>query len=269
MSDVPRPFDIPSTHRPCPTLPVGTSHRISLPRQYKHRSRKGRAARWIPQAFTEADFNRGMQILEEWGPKHTNSDRVISSFETSCYLSGMNMRDPRAAVSVLGQMANSGLGAGTTDTYIGYLHKKYKMPDVMKAASARHADAEVRHAPDISDEILWKYVEEADFIWQPIFYVLFVAGLRPIALRFLRRNRLFVPGKRRWGKDNIEVTVKIDKTRKKSALRAILSLPASWEWIPEPPTDEVWNFLSQGDDPEERIFQGVTATHINTELRKM
>jgi len=152
MSVISRPFDIPLTHRSSSTLPLGTSHRISVPRQYKRKTRKGRAARWNPQAFTEADFNRGLQILDEWGPKHNNSDRVISTFETSCYLSGMNMRVPRSAVSVLGQMANSGLGAGTMDTYIGYLNKKYKMRDVLKAASARHADAESRHAPDIADD---------------------------------------------------------------------------------------------------------------------
>jgi len=112
------------------------------------------------------------------------------NFETACHLSGMDRKDPRAAIGLLGQLANSGLGPGTADTYVGYINKKYRMTDIMKAASARHADHESKHAPDIADDVLWRYVEESDFVWQPLLYTLYVLGLRPRAARFLRRRRL-------------------------------------------------------------------------------
>ena len=142
------------------------------------------------------------------------------------------------------------------------------MADVMKAASARHADFEGRHAPDIPDDILWQYVVEADFVWQSILYVLYVAGLRAKAIRYFRRNRIYVPKKRMWKKESLEFVVRIDKTRKRRALRAILQLPKEWDWIPQPPTDQTWQFFAEGD-AEERLFEGVTASDINSELRKM
>jgi len=130
-------------------------------------------------------MNRGMSILQEWGPNNNTRDRVIMNFEVACHLSGLDRKDPRAAIGLLGQLANCALGPGTTDTYIAYINKKYRMSDVMKAAAARHADHESRHAPDLPDKTLWEYVINADFIYQPFLYLMYIGGLRTRAIRFL------------------------------------------------------------------------------------
>jgi len=261
-----RPFDIPRSEASPAPQPSFSPCRLQFPRP--RRSQRGRRPKWTPHAFTDADLNRGMQILKEWGPNHQDKNRVIMNFEICCHLSGMDKKDPRCAIALLGQMVNSGLGPGSCDTYIGYIHKRYKMFDVLKAASARHADFESKHAPDVADEILWRYVVEAKPKWQPIFYLLYTFGLRPIAIRFLCRHRIYLPSKEHWGQECIEATVAIDKTRKRRALRATLSLPLEWDWILPPPSEETWSLFTTGD-PEERLFEGITASHIDTELRTM
>jgi len=258
-----RLFCVANTGSVSSSLPV-TPARVSLPRprrSLRHGNRK-----WFPRAISEADLNRGRILLEKWGPDHKNRDRVISDYELVCHLSGYETKNPLAHIGFLGQLANSGLSPGTSDTYIGYVHKRHRMTNVTKAASARHADHEARHAPDLPDDVLWRYVQEASPRWAPIFWLLYTAGLRPVALRYLSRRRISVPND--WKKEELEVSVRIDKTRKKKALRAILLLPKSWKWIRPPPSDDAATFLREGDR-EEKLFEFATATAINLELRKM
>jgi len=246
-----------------PITPIPPS-RAALPRHrrgLRHGNRK-----WVPRAISEADLARGRAILEKWGPDHKNRIRVVADYELTCVLSGYDPRNPLAHVGFLGQLANSGLGPGTADTYINYVHKKHRMHDVQKAASCRHADHEARHAPDISDEILWRYVEEADAKWQPVLWILYVCGIRTVALRYLRRRRISIPTN--WSKESIEISVKIDKQRKKKALRAILQLPFSWKWVLPPPSVATANFLREGDQ-EECLFEFATANAVLKELRAM
>jgi len=233
---------------------------LSQPR----RGTRGRRRLWIPRAITQADIERGRAIVKEWGPDHHSRDRVVSDFEIMCKLSGLPTNDPFSALGFLGQLANSGLGPGSVDTYTGYVSKRYRMKDVQLAAAARHADHEARHAADISDDILWRYVCEASQKYKAILWILYVAGLRSRAIRFLRRRRIYVPKK--WGSADMEFVVMIDKTRKRRALRAILSLPKAWKWLRPPPCSYSLRLLQEGD-PEERLFDGITASDINAELK--
>jgi len=204
--------------------------------------------------------------MEEWGPNHRDRDRVIRDFELCCKLSNLPTNDSSVGVALLGQLANSGLGPGSCDTYIGHVTKRYRMTDVSKAASARHADYEARHAADIDDDTLWKYVLEASPLYRRILWLMYIAGLRAISIRYLRRRRVHIP--KRWKSADIEVVVKIDKTRKKAALRAIMSLPKTWEWIQPPPHKDDIKFFQDGP-ADERLFEGITATNINDELRRI
>jgi len=240
-----------------------TPTRSALPRP--RRSLRQGNRKWFPRAISQADINRGNALLEKWGPDPKNRDRVISDYELVCHLSGYDTKNPLAHIGFLGQLANSGLGPGTTDTYVSYVHKKHRMFNVLKTASARHADHEAKHAADISDDTLWRYVQEACPKWKPVLWLLYTAGLRPVALRYLSRRRIFVPSD--WKREEIQFSVRIDKTRKKKALRAILTLPKTWKWI-TPPTDAVAVFLREGDR-EEKLFEFATATAINTQLRAM
>jgi len=103
--------------------PACNPERLTLQR-HRRQGRHGRLPRWIPRAITQADINRGQAILEEWGPNHKDADRVKLNYETMCQLSGMDPKSPLAAIGFLGQMANAGLGPGSADTYVGYVHKK-------------------------------------------------------------------------------------------------------------------------------------------------
>jgi len=76
------------------------------------------------------------------------------------------------------------------------------MYDVLKAAAGRHADHESRHAPDIADDALWQFVEEASAVWQPILWILYITGIRAKAAAFLRLSRLFIPTD--WDSENID-----------------------------------------------------------------
>jgi len=191
-----QPFDIPPGATRMPTIPSGSPARLIIP--HPRRSfRTGRKALWTPRAVSEADLSRGAALLQEWGPDHRSKERIVLNFDTMCMLSGLDKKDPRAAIGLLGQMANSGLGPGSIDVYIGYIRKRYRFSllyDVLKAAAARHANHESRHAPDVSDDILCQYVEKASTEYRPILYLLYVAGLRPRAIRFLTRKRLFFSG---------------------------------------------------------------------------
>lgn len=263
-----RLFDAPSVATTAITPLKITPPALPGPKRAIKAKRGGRKCTWIPRAFNEADINRGMKLVEEWGPDHRTRDRVVMNFEMCCHLSGLHTRDPRAALGVLGQMANSGLGPGTSDTYIKYINKLYRMTSVSKAAAARHADYDSKHAADIPDDVLWRFVNEADLKWQAILYILYTAGLRSRAVRFLRRSRIYIPSQSSWGSEELEFNIKIDKTRKLRALRAILKLPKDWQWLLPPPSTQTWDFLTFGD-PQERLFDGINATKINHELSRM
>ena len=158
-----KPFDIPPGAARMQTVSSVSPARLSIPRP-RRSCRTGRKALWTPRAVSEADLSRGAALLQEWVPDHCSKERIVLNFDTMCMLSGLDKKDPRAAIGLLGQMANSGLGPGSIDVYIGYIHKRYRFSmlyDVLKAAAARHANHESRHAPDVPDDILWQYVEKA------------------------------------------------------------------------------------------------------------
>jgi len=244
-----------------------TSDSSPTPRLFYSKQRtvtRGRRKIWVPRAITQADIERGRGIMQEWGPDCHTRYRVVGDFELMCKLSALLTSDPLAAVGFLGQLANSGLGPGSIDTYTGYVCKRYRsLTNVQKAAAARHADFDAKHAADISDDTLWTYVEEASPKYRAILWILFISGLRSRAIRFLRRRRIFIPEK--WGSADMEFVVKIDKTRKRRALTAILSLPKAWKWLRPPPHAETLSFLQHGDQ-EERLFDDFKATDINAEL---
>jgi len=233
------------------------------------RGKGGRKATWNPVALTRGDYDEGLRLLKEWGRDKAAQTRVQGNFMMICRLSGRSHTDPMAAIGTLGQMSNHGLGPGTRSVYMNYIRKKFSTAayEAAYAAGVCAADHEAKHAPDISDDILWKFVEKAPKEWQPIIYLMYVCGFRVKAIKYFRRRRVFIPAWSKWRERDLEIVVAIDKNRRKKAQRTTLILPRAWMY-PRPPTMETWRFFHEGPQ-DERIFPEVTAPKVNSVLRKI
>ena len=82
------------------------------------RRRGGRRRIWTPSPVTSADRERGRELIALYGPDRRASMRVVADYRHFCAISGFDPTDPEACAAVLGQMDNSGLGAGSLDTYM-------------------------------------------------------------------------------------------------------------------------------------------------------
>jgi len=166
-------------------------------------------------------------------------------------------------------MANRGLGPGTRSVYMNYIRKKFSGAayEAAYAAGVCAADHEAEHAPDLPDDLLWKFVEQAPPEWQPVIYLMYVCGFRIKAIRYFRRRRIFLPSWKKWLERDLEIVVAIDKNRRLKAHRTTLILPRAWKY-PRPPNIDTWRFLQEGPQ-EECLFSEVTATKVNAVLRKI
>jgi len=230
--------------------------------------KKGRKAKWIPEALRKCDYDEGMRLLKEWGRDNNTKLRVQGNFMSVCRMSGLAHNDPMAAAGILGQMSLNGLGPGTRATYMEYIRKKFPAArEASHAAGVCAADHEAHHAPDIEDAVLWQYVIHAPDEWRPLIYLMYVCGFRVKAIKFFRRRRIFLPPWKNWASRDLEIVVAVDKNRPKKGKRATLILPSSWNY-PRPPTRQDYSFLMDGD-ADEKLFSNLTASKVNVVLRKI
>jgi len=248
------------------TTPVGP---IVVPR-------KGRKKIWQVRPASQSDRDKGRELVMTWGRNDTVKRRVIGDYEQLCRMSNLDPNSPASVEAMLGQMENSGLGPGTQETYVRYVSKRYPRAayDTAYAAGVRYADFENKHAPDVSDEDLCAYVDGAraeDVQAEAILYLLKECGFRTKACRFFRRFRVYLPPLDEWMSEDstMEVTVTIDKNRRRRQHRTTLRMEcALWE-IP-PPSLRVWNFfMNESLDRNERIFSDFTATKVNKILARI
>jgi len=230
--------------------------------------RWGRKATWEVRPLQQCDYDEGLRILKAYGRRRDQPLRIQGNFMTLCRLSGTSHTDPMSAVGALGQMSNSGLGPGSCSTYMSYIRKKFPTSyEAAYAANVYAADHEAKHANDIPDEVLWKFVELSPPEWQPIIYLMYVCGFRVVAIKFFRRRRIFLPLYTKWGHRDLEIVVAVDKTRKKKGQRATLVLPRAWKY-PRPPSYQTWQYLMEGD-MDGTLFSNVSASKVNAVLRKL
>lgn len=248
------------------TTPVGT---LVVPR-------KGRKKIWQVRPVSQSDKDKGRELVTVWGRNDTAKRRVIGDYEQLCRMSNLDPSSPASVEAMLGQMENSGLGPGSQETYVRYVGKRYPRAarDSAYAAGVRYADFENKHAPDVSDDVLGAYVDGAraeDVRSEAIIYLLKECGFRTKACRYFRRFRVFLPPLEDWYSENsiMEVTVTIDKNRRRRQHRTTLRMEcALWE-IP-PPSQRVWEFfMSESLDPNETIFPDYSATKVNKVLKRI
>ena len=259
---------VPST--PISPRPFTTriAHERTVPANIQRR--RGRKRLWTPLRFTAEQRERGAQLMKEWGRNTTQRTRILLDYEEACNLSGADPNDPASVEATMGQMDMATLGVGSIGTYLSHIKSKYRLAatQAVFAAGVRSADAESKHAPDIDDEVLWRYVVNARTVSvQAVLYLEFICGFRSIAARFVRRRSVWLPSWDDPEQEGPEIIVTIDKTRKKKSQRATIRLPFMWNIRP-PPSWDVWCFIMRGDESD-RLFPDMTASHINGALRRM
>ena len=266
MSKVYSPFTVfvpstPGVARPIRMIPV-------VPQNLQRR--KGRKRLWTPLRFTAEQRERGAELMKEWGKKTTQRKRVLADYEEACALSGADPNDPASVEVVMGQMDLAALSVGSIGTYLSHVKSKYRLAatPAVYAAGVRCADAESKHAPDIEDDILWRYVVNAPTTrLQAVLYLEYICGFRSIAARWVKRRSVWLPAFNNPESEGPEIIVTIDKTRKKRSQKATIRLPHIWN-IKPPPTWAVWCYIMHGNESD-RLFPDMTASIINGALRTM
>ena len=225
----------------------------------KKRKGGGRHKLWKPRAITPDDLERGWAFVNKWGPKIATRERVRKDYETVLALSN-SPSSIDTVVGTLGQMIPV-LSAGTCENYMRFITTKFHHTDnsrVIKACESAHADAETTHAVDLSDETLDEIFCRSPPKYRLAFYLLRNAGLRTAAIVRLRGRQISA------SESALEVQVRIDKNRKKRALRTLLCVP--WEWIGYPP-DDIINLINNLKD-DERPCEGFSASMLNDVLKR-
>lgn len=229
--------------------------------------RRGRPKLWTPSMSPLSSFTKGEEFVKTWGPPTSQKEEVLRSFRAYCELNGIK-EDTYALYGCVGEWKEV-YSPGTIENYVRFIFQHYRRPGmkrVLSAAEAYHADAENQHAPDVEERVLLRYVEEAEGPWRIPLYLLWATGLRPRALAFLRKSQISIDP------ENLRVQVRVDKNRRKTALRCQLRIP--WDWISEP-SPEIIQELNEGSQ-RERLFQTNSfgpvpnmQARLNKELKRM
>lgn len=205
-------------------------------------------------------FRKGEDFVKTWGPPLTQREEVLKDFRCYCEVNGLK-EDTYALLGCLGEWKDV-YSPGTIENYVRFIVQHYRRPGmkrVLAAAEAYHADAENQHAPDVSDEELWRYVQEAESEWRLPIFLLWATGLRPRALAFLRRSQISLEP------DGLRIQVRVDKNRRRTSLRCQLRIP--WSWIKQP-SSELVEQINQGTQGE-RLLPTPTSGPIRDMQAKM
>ena len=130
----------------------------------------------------------------------------------------------------------------------------------LKATQAHHADADTGHAVDVEIGKLREVARSAKTAHSVFFYLLWATGMRVKDLSRLRGKQICA------AEDCLEVEVRINKGRRKRALRALLRVP--WEWLGGRPPYDIEHAINSFPD-DIRPFEKYTATKTNNELKTM
>lgn len=238
--------------------------------------KRGRAKGWEPKVLTRVHLDKQEEFMQKYGSSSTARERVLTDYQEFCRINGL---DPKKGLApVIGQMlipgenaegkVLKGLGAGSIDTYSGFVYAEYKSASNLKARRAAmryHADADCEGAARFSRaHLLQTLLKIEDVQIRRMCLILWLTGLRPIAVRRLRR-KLFAVGKR-GGTAAVTVQIRWDKTGQKRVQRRHLQLP--WTMV-DPIGENGLRTLMGTGDPEECPYADITCDMINAALYKV
>lgn len=244
--------------------------------------KRGRRPDWEPMTLTETHVCEMDRFMAQYGTSSTGKERVLANYLEFCRMNG---RDPKKSLAaVIGQMLlpgvspttgkpMKGLSAGTIDTYSGYVYGEYRSAANLKARRAAmryHADADCEGAARYSREyLLQTLLKIQDVNVRRMCLVLWLTGLRPCAVRHLRR-KLFKVGSLGTREGSaapaITVEIRLDKIVKKRVQRSHLVLP--WAMV-TPIGEGTMKKLMGAGDPNSLPFAKTTCDKVNAELKKV
>lgn len=255
-----------------------TAVRHSGPRSRKRLIRsmslktRGRPRKWTPSVVTEEEKARGLQLLTDYGIPEDAEARVIKDFNTFLALNGLQ---PNGYAMLLwcGQCLVAGLGPGSLETYGTFVRKVMPRGDPLikkltKALMRQHADFDTKTAPVVSDEDLIMIMLHLPSELQAGVFLMLVAGLRPIALKWLRRKQVAAWRRKLDAEILVYIQVRVDKNAWKRVHRTELAIPRAWTSMVKVP--EAYHQLYNEGDPNHRLFwEGHSATALNQALAKV
>ena len=236
------------------------------------RKPKGRPKKWVPSIVTDEDKARGLQILADYGTPDDAEIRIVRDFHLFLTI---NELQPTGYAMLLwcGQCLVAGLGPGSLETYATFVRKVLPRGDPMikkltKALMRQHADFDTKSAPVVSDADLIAIMLLLPDDLRAGVFVMLIAGLRPIALKWLRRKQIAAWSKSRDASILLHVQIRVDKNAWKRVHRSQLAIPRAWTSLTEVPED-LMDRYNLGD-PNHRLFwKDHSATELNQALAKV
>ena len=178
-------------------------------------TKKGRPKLWVPALVTDEEKARGLQLLTDYGTPDDAEVRVVRDFHLFLTI---NELQPTGYAMLLwcGQCLVAGLGPGSLETYGTFVRKVLPRGDPMirkltKALMRQHADFDTKSAPVVSDEDLIKIMLLLPEELGAGVFLMLVAGLRPIALKWLRRKQIISRNRTRDPTTLVYIQVRVDK----------------------------------------------------------
>ena len=225
--------------------------------------KRGRKKLWDAAVFTNEERDKAAVFMKKYGKDPSARERVLADYRLFCVINKFDFKG--ALDSCVGQMLEK-LAIGTIDTYTAYVASAFPSSlhrQVRKAVQRAHADDDVEGAPRFPrDELLRLTRLFPDEFLRRAGFLLWLAGIRPIAGRRLRRHNFAICTARSehasvlcsaWG-----------KTVQKRSTRQHLRLP---RWLAEGLTmDELRSIMGSGDRGEQ-VFESATCDRLNAALK--
>lgn len=190
-----------------------------------------------------------------------------------CSFLRMNSIEPLDGLKLyVGTLVVDGMKMGTIHSYVGYLKRMFlsmipktdqsEFYELVNAISAAHADAETRSAflPTIG-QIDTLIMNAPTLEIYSVIAFMTLTGSRLHDMTWWQRQQIGL-------QDGVlTVYVKVAKNRKSPKTRRMLRVN-TMEILGLSVPEEIANLISEGD-PEERMFEGLTANYVNRQFKKI
>lgn len=227
-----------------------------------------RPLKFRPRRIEEADLLEYKELEKKFlSPNFLTRARVVREYQQ---FQEMNDLSPTIAVKAwIGAQLRAGRKIGTVHTYLVYALtavrsslsslEKLEWSRVMRVVSAAHADADTASAPYCDPDTFCSVITHMQGPTRLAASLIAFSGLRVADMARLRRKQI------RFGKNELQIQVRLSKNRRSPAKRKILRLTNVSDMLGYTLDDQLRQLA--GGDPNERPLQGITADEVNRALR--
>jgi hypothetical protein len=253
-------------------LSLGSARPFSLP----SRIQMGRNAIFKPRVCTRADLDVFLEAERTLGGKSKVANRktrrrVVGDFGRLIAANGFV--DPVEGLRFwAGACKNDGLGWGAIDTYSAYISKvisptltwsqRGDWMDVRSTIRCAHADEDTHGAATCPREHIVKILPQLSLSARQAIAAITFTGARLCDLKRLRRKQM------RFGKNSIQIEVRIAKNRRKRSARRILRIRNVGGLVGLTLDESLLTLqVEQQQDQDFRPLSHLCLNSINTQLR--